>query len=356
MHPKDLQTQSTEVAETFTSRPVAVQGRILPKAIINAQAATKHPHNCMDLRKGGRRALHAILAFYNLKTRAAIFPTRETLAIEAGVSLPTLHRDLAELEAREYIVRLPQRHKSVATGPNAGKFWLAPILLTRKALLLLNLEEVIHKQPSLKMRDGIYIDKEHTKEVKTQSSSKNTFPDGKPEAKSPAPKNEFDPATKLPIDLLPLLDRGLSVPTIFRLMRLASAAGKRMSDIYAYRTGRIATLGLTGRSLYAYLAELIGEDIDFAYVANKARTDTAQAEEVNEAKNLLQRLRQTCDGLEVRKNGGYVGVFRVASNPDDCDYIETSASLVPVNLRAAKAILRGAFAFVQPNEAMSVYA
>ncbi|MFC7518326.1 hypothetical protein ACFQUU_25265 [Herbaspirillum sp. GCM10030257] len=355
MHPEDLQTQSTEVADTFTSRPVAVQGRVLPKAIINAQAATKHPHNCMDLRKGGRRALHAILAFYNLKTRAAIFPARETLAIEAGVSLPTLHRDLAELEAREYIVRLPQRHKSVATGANAGKFWLAPIQLTRKALLLLNLEEVIHKQPSLKMRDGIYIDKEHTKEVKPQSSSKNTFPDGKPEAKTAATKNEFDPVTKLPVDLLPLLDRHLTIPTIFRLMKLASAAGKWMSDIFAYRANRIATLDLTGRSLYAYLVELIGEDIDFAYVAKKARTDHAQAEELSDAKNLLQRLRQTCDGLEVRKKGEYVGVFRVASNPDDCDYIETSGSLVPVNLHAAKAILRGAFSFVQPSDATSRY-
>lgn len=86
MHPNDLSRGVDGVmAQDNCYRHVPVEGRVLPKALINAQAATKHPHNCMDLKKGGRRALHAILAFYNLKTRAAIFPSREVLAREASV-------------------------------------------------------------------------------------------------------------------------------------------------------------------------------------------------------------------------------------------------------------------------------
>jgi hypothetical protein len=321
----------------LTHKPVPVEGRVLPKALINAQAATKHPLNCMDLKKGARRALHAILAFFNLKTQAAIFPSRKVLALEAGVSIQTLHRDLAELEAKEYIKRQPQKHKSAAAGANAGKFWIAPIALTQKALVLLGLNEVIHSQPNLKMRDGIYIEKEHTKEV--QSSLKNTISAETSSAKSPA--NAVDRQTRLPKDLLPILARGVSVSGIFLLMKLARSHQKLLSDIVAYRMKRIETLGLQGRELFSYLRELaVAQNVDFAHLARETRNETQNSEDIREAKALQARLNRHCDGYEIRKGEEVLGIFRASENAEDCGRIETSTGSRPVNLRVAMAMLR----------------
>lgn len=339
MHPDENYVRDGEAIPCESAyRPIPVEGRVLPKALINAQAATKHPENCMDLKKGGRRALSAILAFFNLKTRAAIFPSREVLAREAGVSVQTLHRDLAELEARKYIVRQPQKHKSIATGFNAGKFWIAPILLTRKALLLLGLEKVIHSQPSLKMRDGSNIDKEHTKE--RQSSLKNTVPNGSSGEQASTKSNDVDPGTKLPKDLLSVLDRGVSKTGIFLLMKLARVNNKRLSDIVAYRLQRIDALNLSGRALFSYLRQLVIANVDFAYLAKESRTEQHQAEEMQEAKALQHRLHRHCDGFEILKGEQVVGIFRAASNPDECGRIEMAEGSMPLNLKAAMAMLK----------------
>jgi hypothetical protein len=339
LHPNEFEVgQGTTLPVNSAYRPVEVKGRVLPMALINAQAATKHPHNCMDIKKGGRRALHAILAFYNLKTRAAIFPSREVLAREAGVSIQTLYRDLAELEMREYIVRLPQKHKSAAAGANAGKFWLAPIQLTQKALVLLGLEKVIHKETSLKMRDGIYIDKEHTKEI--QSSLKNTISAESGEGKVCRKTDAVDRQTKLPKDLLTLHERGISCPGIFLLMKLARSHGKRLSDIVAYRLPRIMALDLRSRALFSYLRELVSVDVDFAHMASTVREAQHATEELKEAQALQARLHRHCDGFEIRNGEEVIGIFRAASNPEDCGFIEMAGGSRPFNVKAALAMLK----------------
>lgn len=352
LHPNEMEVgKGTALPIESAYRPIKVEGRVLPMAIINAQAATKHPHNCMDIKRGGRRALHAILAFYNLKTRAAIFPSREVLAREAGVSVQTIHRDLAELEDREYIVRQPQKHKSAAAGANAGKFWIAPIQLTQKALLLLGLEKVIHNTPSLKMRDGVYIDKEHTKEI--QSSLKNTIPDGSAAKKTIDQAKEFDRATKLPKDLLPILERGVTRSGIFLLMKLASSHKKRLSDIVAYRLPRIKALKLTNKALFSYLRELACADVDFAYLARATKVEQDEAENLKEAKALQARLHRYCNGYEIRKGEEIIGVFRAVADPDECGYIEMAGGSQPFNLRAALAMLRSNVTVSQPEAYVS---
>lgn len=330
-----------------THRPLPVEGRVLPKALINAQAATKHPHSCMDLKKGARRALSAILAFFNLKTRAAIFPSRQVLAQEAGVSIQTLHRDLAELETREYIVRQPQKHKSTAAGFNAGKFWIAPITLTQKALVLLDLEKVIHNEPSLKLRDGPNIDKEHTKEK--QSSLKNTIPAGSANDKRSATGNEVDSKTRLPKDLLPILDRGVSKTGIFLLMKLARLNNKRLSDIVTYRLPRIDALKLSGRALFSYLRQLAFANVDFAYLASDTRHEQNHIDEVHAAKALQQRLHRHCDGFEVRKGDKLIGIFHAASSAEECGRIEMAGGSTPLNLKAALAMLKSKITLSPPQ-------
>ncbi|MFC7516066.1 hypothetical protein ACFQUU_13710 [Herbaspirillum sp. GCM10030257] len=301
----------------------------------------------MDLKKGGRRALHAILAFYNLKTKAAIFPYREALAHEASVSVQTIQRDLAELEAREYIIRQPQKHKSAAAGPNAGRFWIAPIVLTQKALVLLGLQEVIHRPPSLKMRDGIYSDIEHTKEV--QSSSKNSIPSRSRSDKLPKQSDDVDPATRLPKDLVHLLERGVSKSGIFLLMKIARAHGKRLSDIVTYRMPRIDTLALQGRALFSYLRDLTVANIDFAHLAQQARVQQDDDEKLSEAKALQQRLHRHCDGYEVCNENGVIGIFRASVNIEECGRIEMEGGSRPLNIRTALALLRSGVRFRRPE-------
>ena len=152
--------------QLMAGRAVAV-ARPLPLPLIEARAHVFDRLTCLDLNLNARRVLFGILTFVRIKTPTTeIFPRRDTLRAEALLeSNSTLYRGLAMLEQKGYITRSQSRKL------RDGRFYLSPIFLTVKALVLLGLADFIHSSPSSKLRGG-HKEKELAK--KSQSIQKTT--------------------------------------------------------------------------------------------------------------------------------------------------------------------------------------
>lgn len=303
--------------------------RFLPAPLIEARASTFNPLNCQDLNITARRVLYGVLTFVNLRnTDREIFPRRDTLRAESLLqSDSSLYRGLAVLEAKGYIRRSQRRNQ------RNGKFYLSPIWLTEKALVLLGLAEVIHKAPSSKVTGG-HKEKELTKDL--QSFQKTACTQNSKE-------NGLDPKTRLPVDLVSLLDLGVRKSAVCWLMGQAKHRGKRLSDVYA--TVKANVQGLTGRSVVAYLVAMISKDIDFAWVAREAEIEGRQQSAIEAAREKLATLDARYNGFEVIDDRGTVlGTF-LAAAPGQLGTIVSAAGSMPANLRFAMAWAEGRVRF-----------
>jgi hypothetical protein len=301
--------------------------RFLPAPLIEARASVFDPLNCQDLNLTARRALFGILTFLNLANKTkAIFPRRDTLRAESLIqSDATLYRGLAVLEAKGYISRAQKRNN------RNGKFYLSPIALTDKALALLGLGKVIHKKPSLALRDG-HIKKELTKDNQSlkkttseQDSSKNTEIDGK---------------TRLPNELVPLLNLDVSKSAICWLMNQCKKHGKRLGDVYRVVESNVKPL--RGKAVVAYLMALIKKDIDFKWIARDKSDRAVEVEMAHAVKTEAKQLDDRYDGCEVvRQDGTLIGIFRAAETPGGIAFVHGADGSLPVNQTFVRAWLDG---------------
>lgn len=300
--------------------------RHLPSPLIAARAAAMHRLNCLDLNLTARRTLYGILTFVTINNlKREIFPRRETLRQEAMLgSDATLYRGLATLEALGYITRSQKRQT------RTGKFYLSPILLTDKAVLLLGLKELIHEYRSIKVRDGQY--KERSKEPQSlQKSSSNVDS-----------ANAIDPETKLPIEVTPLLQLDVKKSAICMLMAEAKACGKRLGTVMKAVWHNIYRL--RGREVVAYLSYLLKQDRDFS-------TKVKELDAEHLAKTQRQRYQNTLDSLDGRYNGWQVvndsGLNIGTFVYEDCyspriERLENGRiSMLPVNLNFAAKFAEG---------------
>lgn len=312
--------------QLMAGRAVAV-ARPLPLPLIEARAHVFDPLTCLDLNLNARRVLFGILTFVRIKTPTTeIFPRRDTLRAEALLeSNSTLYRGLAMLEQKGYITRAQSRKL------RDGRFYLSPIYLTVKALVLLGLADFIHSSPSSKMRGG-HKEKELAK--KSQSIQKTT---GGPDSSK---NNEIDRATRLPVELVPLLDLGVKRSAVCMLMAKAKAVGARLGDVLQVVAGNIAEL--RGREVVGYLASMLGKNVDFAWVAREARQAKVTAQTDVLAQEKLSTLDGRYDGYEVHgADGSLLGVFEAASSPGQLALIRSANGSAPVNLRFARAWVDG---------------
>lgn len=326
----------------MTSLPLMAEravasARPLPAMLIEARAAVFNPLSCQDLNNTARRVLFGILTFLNLRdARKAVFPRRDLLRAESLLnSEATLYRGLKLLVDKGYITRAQCRKAY-------GEFHLSPIALTSKALSMLGLDGVIHRERPLKVRDG-YIKKEHTKD---EQSFQNT---AQPSAQAPGPRSqqagitgEIDSSTGLPTELLRLRTLDLSKGTICWLMLQAKMAGKRLGDVVTAVWHRIRNL--RGRTVVAYLRALMVKPLDFAWMAQQRKVTAIRDDAVVRASNLLASLGRRHHGLEVlTRDGSVCGTFE-ASDAGMHAVIGRRGSL-PVNLSFATALLKGDIAF-----------
>jgi hypothetical protein len=318
---------------SMAGRAVAL-ARPLPAALIAARAQVFDPLTCLDLNITARRVLFGILTFVRARTPTKeIFPRRDTLRAEALLqSDSTLYRGLSMLQDKGYITRSQTRRR------HCGTFYLSPIVLTLKALVLLGLQSVIHKAPSTNMEDG-HIKKERTK--KSQSIQKTT---GSPDSPK---KDEIDRETRLPVELLPLLALGVKRSAVCWLMAKAKIVKQRLGDVVKVVKANIA--GLRGREVVAYLAAMIRKNVDFAWVAKQAGETQVSAELDQAAQERLDRLDSRYDGYHVHsEDGKLLGVFQASSSPGQLALVHSPSGSVPVNLRFARACVEGAVRLVAP--------
>ncbi|MFC5511087.1 hypothetical protein ACFPOU_08100 [Massilia jejuensis] len=312
--------------QLMAGRAVAL-ARPLPLPLIEARAHVFHDLACLDLNQTARRVLFGILTFVRVNAPTKeIFPRRDTLRAEALLhSDSTLYRGLALLEQKGYITRAQSRKI------RDGRFYLSPIHLTVKALVMLGLGDVIHSAPSTKVGDG-HKEKELTK--KSQSIQKTT---GSPDS---VKSNEIDRETRLPIELVPLLAQGVKRSAVCWLMAKAKAAGVRLGHVLQVVSGNIAAL--RGREVVGYLSSMLRKNVDFAWVAGQAREANAAARTNKVAQEKLATLDARYDGYSVwAEDGSLLGVFEAASSPCQLALIRSPNGSAPVNLRFARAWVDG---------------
>lgn len=304
----------------------------LPERLVAARAAALDRLNCLDLSRTARQALWAILAFCNSKQpKRNIYPSRDTLLRACPcMSERTLYRGLALLEKAGYIVRR-QLRKQIGRW-RTGEFHLSVINLTDKALALLGLNAVIHNDRPASLADGY---KEERSKEKRQSLKRATE---KPAIETSAPRL---PSSRVPKDLEILLAHGLRRTGIWKLMRLATQSGKRLSDIVAVIRHRLSAIYGDG-SVYAYLHSLIRKDLDYAHAAkvlNEERQTVRCAEEVR-AK--LKSFDYRYHGFSVlRRDGTLLGVLETDVGLYGTSTIRTQQGSIPLNQQFIEALSNG---------------
>lgn len=309
-----------------TSGVTLAPTRHLPSPLIAARAAAMHRLNCLDLNLTARRVLYGILTFVTINNlKREIFPRRETLRQEAMLgSDATLYRGLATLEALGYITRAQKRQT------RTGKFYLSPILLTDKAVLLLGLKELIHEYRSIKVRDGQY--KERTKEPQSLQKS----------SSSEDSANAIDPETKLPVEVIPLLQLDVKKSAICMLMAKAKTNGKRLSDLTKAVWHNLYRL--RGREVVAYLSYLLEQDRDFESKAKELDTQQQATIQRQRYQQTLESLDSRYDGWQViTATGQSIGTFicRDGSSPRVEQMREGRLVVQPVNLTFAERFAEG---------------
>ncbi len=225
--------------------------RNLPTRILRAFDSAKH---LVGLSRSVKDTLAEICRFVDQNEPfQTVFAHKSKIADRIGASERTVYRHLVSLQEAKLIEVMPQER-----GSRSGRFAVARIKLTQKAAEMLGLvaapEADIHSSPS----DNL--------------SSRHTLSD--PTSSKSQPQRTEN---GLPVDLAWMRRNGLSRNGIFKLMGLAKAKAKVLSDIALATYKNIQ--GLQAGRLYSYLSKLIAGPTDFAMAAQEIRrAQQAEAE------------------------------------------------------------------------------
>lgn len=302
------------------------RARPLKALLIEARAAVFDPTLCQDLNLTARRVLFGALTFLNLKNvKMAIFPRRDVLRAESLLhSEATLYRGLKTLEIKGYITRSQKRRE------HNGEFYLSPIQMTEKALAMLGLSEVIHTPPSAKMIDGRI--QEHTN---NNQSLQNSFRQAENTNENP-----IDRKTRLPKELLRLLDLGVERKEVCWLMGQAKRCSKRLAHVVEAIWHRIHFL--TGKEVVGYINSMISKDLDYAWIAKNVATKACLEDDDRKANDLLKSFGEGDHRAEVfDSHGNMAGFFEYSAS--GLHAVIGDRGSFPVNKVFAQAVLRGLY-------------
>lgn len=268
------------------------KARFLPAPLIRARAEAMNPRNCLDLNRTARQALYGILAFFNIrKPGEPVFASRENICAEALLgSQPTLYRALAYLVTKGYIRREQGRRYAKETY---GQYSVSRIWLEDKALQLLGLASAQAQDdtqaaqedgsarkkgkgvaspnadspqgPSINSRGRL---QENELSPRLQLSTKEQPPklanagNGEKRGGESSGKG-IDPKTRLPVELLRLIDLGLSRGRICLLMKQAREHGNcgMLGAVVSLVWPQISKL--RGVAVFAYLSKLVKQRKDY---------------------------------------------------------------------------------------------
>lgn len=315
--------------ETAGDQLIPAKPRNLPNRILRAFDQAMH---LKGLPRGARDALAELCRFVpqNLPFET-VFAHKRTIAERIGMSERSLYRHLATLEGQKLIEVLEQDRKT-----RNGRFAVARIRLTRLAAALIGLidapellpdAEIVHAAAEVTPGSGVWeaaspalpATPEAVIDTLLTSGSESApgacraaLPDATarlkntaeaqvihnpPSAKMAARHTLSEPTISkhqptarkengVPADLAWLSSCGLSRSGIFKLMSLAKARAKRLSDIAFAVHERLRDV--KGGRLYAYLAKLIAGPTDFAMAAV---TERKRIEDAHEAEAYARKAR-----------------------------------------------------------------
>lgn len=248
-----------------------------------------------DMPDGYIRIVARIIKKINLsKPESPIYASRSTIARESGKSLETVGRAIRWLEDRQLI----RRCQKARTGLRGSSSPITPLRSLLDALLITSPQGKVsnHVSPETYAQTQVEID-----------ASKSTLQE---QPKGIQPKREFVRIgnASLPSDLAWMVGNDVKPSTILYLMKLASTAKKRLSDVVSVTKKYLENL--RGRGLVAYILALLKKDRDYAWIAKQGAKEqadqTRQLRLQQKAIDLCGRSFSSRDGkifVTVEKNG-----------------------------------------------------
>lgn len=325
----------------------------LPARIMKAIALAYESRFFNELSITTRQVLAALIRFsLNDKNMHQLaYVKKETLARHVGVSEATVYRALSTLEGQGLIEREKQLRTRMKLQ-NIGR-----IRFTSKLLGALGFLQRSMGLGSAQAPDDGAVAGEASRT--SFGVAKNSFK-SMTYAGSPAEKNQADrkhayktiDGKAVPSDLVWLAERNaLPVTAIFKLMKVARAAGKRLSDVVAVT--KHALQKLQGKELYAYLNSLLSKDVDFTFIA-KEQADTADQEQqrerqIAESKARISQLAVSLRGKKFElQDGSTISVDEVSVVVRRGSY--TSSTPLHAALGQLEALASGRIALLTPKE------
>ncbi|EKZ98888.1 replication protein [Cupriavidus sp. HMR-1] len=301
-----------------------------------------------------RQVLAALIRFsLNDKNMHQLaYVKKETLARHVGVSEATVYRALSTLEGQGLIEREKQLRTRMKLQ-NIGRIRFTLKLLGALGFL----------QRSMEVRSAQAQDDGAVTGVASRTFSKAgkmPFKSMVYETPKASQKNQSDQkrtfktinGKAVPSDLAWLAERNaLAVTAILKLMKVARAAGKRLSDVVAVT--KHALQQLQGKELYAYLKSLLSKDVDFAFIA-KEQADTAHQEQqrdrqIAESKARISQLAMSLRGKKYElQDGSTISVDEASVVVKRGSF--TSSTPLHAALRQLEALASGQLALLTPME------
>ncbi|MEN7527700.1 MULTISPECIES: helix-turn-helix domain-containing protein [unclassified Cupriavidus] len=341
-----------EVSNSFESPD------FLPSRVMKAIALAYESRFFNDLSITTRQVLAALIRFsLNDKNMHQLaYVKKETLARHVGVSEATVYRALSTLEGQGLIEREKQLRTRMKLQ-NIGRIRFTLKLLGALGFLQRTFEHAVAQH-----RDNAVVAgaSSRTSDNLTEKSFKSMTYKPPSIGSKEAEKNlsERKHAFKtingkaVPSDLAWLAERNaLAVTAIFKLMKAARAAGKRLSDVVAVT--KHALQKLQGKELYAYLSSLLSKDVDFTFIA-KEHADMADQEQQRERKaaETQNRISQLAVSLRGKKfelpDGSTISVDEVSVVVRRGSF--TSSTPLHAALGQLEALASGQIASLTPKE------
>lgn len=266
----------------MTTATLVYAGADLPPRVQRSIARALDPKFPIDLTASERVALAALLRRVEARDGLAAFWVRRiNLADIFGRVERTVSNWLSALESKGLIEKEQGRTRW-------GNFSCVTLHLTELAATLLGLStELDMRTPQQKKVAAGHIEA-LPNNTKQQSSRY-------PQADLSTGSNRESRDHGVPADCTPLLQLGLRPSAVFKLMKIATAKGKRLGDIVK---ARLAAIQRADRP-YGLLAKLAADNVDYRAV------DRIQSE-AREERTRDSRLRESRDAVRARLSGRWV--------------------------------------------------